>query len=325
VNILMLAINDPAGTAIQFCRALNRHTPHTARLATLETRYTHAWEKDLHLPDLGPDGIEELGQLMRGADVFHFHMTCDEHQSFGPHLPADHMAGKAVVHHHHGHHDFRSNPGAFSDKYRRLGRTNLLVSTPDLLTLLPEARWLPNLVPVNDPPFTPQPGRYDDPGPLKVCHSPTRKDLKNTDDFLAVVQALNSERSTAHPRVRLAVDMIDDVPNLECLARKRRCHVLFDHMQGYYGVSSLEGLSQGLAVIAGLDAWNREQVGRFAGTDELPWVLASTRRELEDRLRELGSDLDLCRTVGEASRRFMEARWSDAVVARRLADFYEGM
>lgn len=319
MNILMLAINDPAGTAIQFCRALNRHTRHTARLATLETRYTHAWEKDLHLPDLGPDGIEELGILLREADVLHFHMTCDERQAFGPYLPADHLAGKAVVHHHHGHHDFRTNPQSFRDKYRRLGRANLLVSTPDLLHLLPEACWLPNLVPVDDPQLTPLPGRFGDPGPLRVCHSPTRRDLKNTDDFLAVAKAM------AGGPHKLAVDLIDDVPNSECLARKRRCHVLFDHMQGYYGVSSLEGLSQGLAVIAGLDAWNREQVARFAGTDALPWIVARDRAELEARLRELAGDRDRCRAVGEASRRFMVERWSDRIVAGHLARFYENL
>ena len=317
MNILMLAINDPAGTAIQFCRALNRHTPHTARLATLETRYTHAWDKDLHLPDLGPDGVEELGILLREADVLHFHMTCDERQPFGPYLPADHLAGKAVVHHHHGHHDFRTNPQSFRDKYRRLGRTSLLVSTPDLMQLLPEARWLPNLVPVDDPLLTPLPGRFGDPGPLRVCHSPTRKDLKNTDDFLAVVKAMEGGPH------RLAVDLIDDVPNSECLARKRRSHVLFDHMQGYYGVSSLEGLSQGLAVIAGLDAWNREQVARFVGADDLPWVVARDRVELEARLRELAADRDRCRAVGEAARQFMVERWSDRIVADRLARFYE--
>jgi hypothetical protein len=328
MNILMLAVNDPAGTAIQFCRALNRHTPHTARLATLETRYTHAWEKDLHLPDLDATGLEELGDLMRGADVFHFHMTCDEHQPFGPHLPADHLRGKAVVHHHHGHHDFRSNPQSFRDKYARRGRTNLLVSTPDLMKLLPEAQWLPNMVPVDEPLFTPLAGRFDQAGPLRVCHSPTRKDLKNTDDFLAAVRTLAREaqgRGRSGDAADIEVDLIDDVPNTECLARKRQCHVLFDHMQGYYGVSSLEGLSQGLAVIAGLDAWNREQVARFAGTDALPWVLASTRQELEDRLRELALDRDLCRAAGRASRRFMEERWSDRVVALRLAGFYEGL
>ncbi|QJB56329.1 glycosyltransferase family 4 protein [Pseudodesulfovibrio sp. zrk46] len=317
MNILMFAINDPAGTAIQFCKAINRHSDHEARLVTLETRYTHSWEKDLHVPDLGPDGLEEIRILMDKADVFHFHMTCDEHQPFGPHLPADHMAGKHIVHHHHGHHDFRSNPESFRTKYKDLGRTNLLVSTPDLMKKLPEARWQPNLVPINEPLFTPMWGRFDDREKLKVCHSPTRKDLKNTDEFEAAVRRLGRER------IHLDVDMIDDVPNDECLARKRRCHVLFDHMQGYYGVSSLEGLSQGLAVIAGLNDWNRQQVADFARTDDLPWVLAYDQPQLEDRLRELHNDRDLCKAIGERSRAFMENHWSDKHVADRLIEFYE--
>jgi len=315
----MMAINDPAGTAIQFAKAVNRHSRHTVRLVTLETRYTHSWEKDLHVPDLGPDGLEDIRILMEEADIFHFHMTCDEHQPFGPFLPADFLKGKKVVHHHHGHHDFRSNPESFRAKYRKLGRTSLLVSTPDLMHLLPEARWQPNLVPVNEPLFTPLPGRFDDRERLRVCHSPTRKDLKNTDEFLAAVANLKKDG------IRLDVDLIDNVPNDECLTRKRRCHVLFDHMQGYYGVSSLEGLSQGVAVIAGLNEWNRARVAEFAGTDDLPWVLAYDQPSLEARLRELDLDRDLCEAVGRKGRAFMEERWSDARVASHLVEFYESL
>lgn len=319
MNILMFAINDPAGTAIQFCKAINRHSVHSARLVTLETRYTHAWEKDIHVPDLGPDGMEEIRILMDEADVFHFHMTCDEHQPFGDLIPADFIKGKAIIHHHHGHHDFRSNPEFFRRKYERLGRRNLLVSTPDLLRLLPEARWQPNLVPIDDPLLRPQWGRFHDPGQLRVCHSPTRKDLKNTEEFLAAVQQVN--KGKAH----LFVDLIDDVPNHECLARKRRCHVLFDHMQGYYGVSSLEGLSQGVAVIAGLDEWNRARVAEFAGTDDLPWLVARDREELAALLLELALDRARCEAAADKGRRFMEDHWSDGRVAVHLTDIYESI
>ncbi len=317
MNILMFAINDPAGTAIQFCKAINRHSRHFSRLITLETRYSHSWEKDLHVPDLGPDGMEEIRILIEDADIFHFHMTCDEHHRFGPHLPADHMRGKAIVHHHHGHHDFRSNPKSFRSKYKKLGRRNLLVSTPDLMKLLPEATWQPNVVPIHAPLLTPISGRFDDHTALKVCHSPTRKDLKNTDEFLAAIRHLSRDN------LHIDMDLIDDVPNEECLARKRRCHILFDHMQGYYGVSSLEGLSQGLAVIAGLNAWTRQQVSRFAQTENLPWVLAHDQDQLESRLRELYNDRPLCEQIGLKGRLFMENHWSDKHVADQLIAFYE--
>ena len=233
----MLAVNDPAGTAIAFANALNRQTDHTCRVITLESRYTHSWEKDLHIPDLDAIGLEEVGDLLRTADVFHFHMTADEHLDFGPFTPADYMRGKLVVHHHHGHPDFRGNPLKYQEKYARLGRNKLLVSTPDLLRLLPQAVWQPNLVPHNDPLLLPMGGKPD--APVRIAHSPTRKDLKNTDDLLRVLRKLEEHK------VALELDLIDDVPHRECLRRKRRCHILFDHLQGYYGVSSLEGLSQG--------------------------------------------------------------------------------
>lgn len=319
MRILMMAVNDPAGTAIQFCRAVNRYTPHACRLVTLETRYAHGWEKDIHVPDLGPDGIEELGMLLRSSDIFHFHMTADEHTPFGPYLPADYLKGKSVVHHHHGHHDFRSNPETYRRKYAERGRKALLVSTPDLLHLLPEAQWQPNVVPQDEPLLRPFPGRFEGNLRLRVAHSPTRKDLKNTDEFLAVMKRLGSRNA------RMDVELIDDVPNVECLDRKRRCHVLFDHMQGYYGVSSLEGLSQGLAVIAGLDDWNLARIADYTGSDSHPWLVARTPDMLERTLRELNADWDRCKAVGREGRRFIEECWSDRRGVRRLESFWESL
>lgn len=316
MKILMMAINDPAGTAIQMCNALNKHTKHSARLVTLETRYTHSWEKDLHVPDLDDAGIEELHDLLKSSDVFHFHMTCDEHQPFGPFVPADYMDGKLIVHHHHGHHDFRSNPQFFQEKYKSLGRENLLVSTPDLLKLLPEAEWQPNFVPVYEDDFMPYKGEKPLDS-LLLAHSPTRKDLKNTDDLLAVYNEMSQGAVT--------LDLIDDVPNVECLQRKKRCHALFDHMQGYYGVSSLEGLSQGIAVIAGVNEWNRMNIEKFTGTADLPWVLAYDRESLDNVIRELATDLGLCNSIGTASREFMEKYWSDERAILHLDAFYSSV
>lgn len=322
MNILMIAVNDPAGMGIAFCRAVNRLGRHHCRIVTLETRYTHSWDKDLHVPDLDDAGLAELERLLKESDVFHFHMTADENLRLGPFLPADYLAGKAVVHHEHGHHEFRADPERFRAKYRRLGRTHLLVSTPDLQRMMPEARWQPNLVHENDADLRPlAPCERDWSGPLLLAHSPTRKDLKNTDELLAVTARLREDGCD------IRLDMIDDVPHAVCLARKRRAHALFDHMQGYYGVSSLEGLSQGLAVIAGLDEWNRAHVAEFAGVAEerLPWLLAHDADELARVLRGLAADPDLRRAKGEASRRFIGDCWSEAKVAGRLCDFWDAL
>lgn len=318
MRILMLAVNDPAGTAIAFAKALGTHTSHVCRVVTLETRYNHAWDADLHLPDLDEAGLAEVEHLLRASDVFHFHMTADEDTPFGPFFPRDHLAGKAVVHHHHGHPDFRAHPEKYREKYRARGRRNLLVSTPDLLRKLPEARWLPNLVPVNDPLYLPCAGPKAEPParPVTIAHSPTRKDLKNTDELLASVAALQAEGAP------VALEMLDACPHVFCLRRKRLAHLCFDHLQGYYGMSSLEALSQGVPVVSGLDDWNAGHIRERFGVERLPWVVSSPARLTGD-LRELARDADRRRAVGAASRAFMETVWSDRAVAAQLAAFYD--
>ncbi|WP_028586785.1 hypothetical protein [Desulfocurvus vexinensis] len=317
MNILMIAVNDPAGTASGLADALNRLTAHRCRVATLETRYNHGWRKDLHLPDLDEAGLAELEAALRGADVFHFHMTADEHLRLGPFLPADFLRGKLVVHHHHGHPDFRAHPEKYRARYARRGRRNLLVSTPDLLRLLPEARWQPNAVPEHAPAYRP-PARRP-PEPPRVAHAPTRKELKNTADLLAVVAELRADG------LDLELELIDDAPHAECLRRKARCHMAFDHMQGYYGMSSLESLAQGVPVVAGLDDWCAGHMRAFAGRAELPWIVARDRSELRAALARLARDPEAREAAGRAARRFMEECWSEARVVALLDNFYAGL
>lgn len=310
----MLTANDPAGVAIQMAKAVNRLTPHVCRLVTTEIRYNFLFEKDLHVPAMDQAGLDELEQVLRESDIFHFHLIYDENLQLGPFVARDFMKGKILVHHHHGHPDFRANPEKYREKYRRLGRNNLLVSTPDLLHKLPEAKWLPNFVPIDEPLFSPTPcARREG---MKLAHSPTRKELKNTDHLLDIVKRLQAELPG------LELDLIENTRYDECLRRKQAADLVFDHMQGYYGVSSIESLSQGKPVIAGLDEWNIACIKDFFGCTEIPWVLARTETELEAELRRLYAAPALREELGRASRAFMERFWNERPIIARLIDFY---
>ena len=315
MRILMIAINDPAGTAIEFTKAINKYTKHTCRLITKEIRYNFMFEKDLHLPWLGKDNWDEVAELLETSDVFHFHMTADEHIELGPFTPVDHMKGKIIVHHHHGHPDFRGNPKKYRQKYKALGRRNLLVSTPDLLKLLPEARWQPNLVPIDEPLYTPLENKPE--SPIIICHSPTRRDLKNTAEFVQAVIDLKPQST-----IPIELRLIENTSHKDCLRLKRESHILFDHLQGYFGVSSLEGLSQGLCVIAGLDDWNRRHIKTFTGAKELPWVI-SDKDQLPAVLDLLVNDAGQLREIGLCASSFMGTYWSPRRIARHLAAFIE--
>lgn len=314
MKILMIAINDPAGTAIAFTKAINRYTEHTCRLITKEIRYNFMFEKDLHLPWLEEDGLNEVETLLRDSDIFHFHMTADEYLDLGPFRPVEYLKGKTIVHHHHGHPDFRSNPDKYRQQYKERKRRHLLVSTPDLLKLLPEATWQPNLVPINDPFYLPLQEKPED--PLIICQSPTRKDLKNTSEFVRTVNAIQKES-----KLPVELRLIENTPHIECLRLKRESHILFDHLQGYFGVSSLEGLSQGLCAIAGLDSWNQNHIMAYTGSSNLPWI-AVTINQLEEKIKSLAGDFDFMKEKGIEAREFMESHWNDKRVCASLIELY---
>ncbi len=314
MKIVMIAENDPAGVAINFTKAINEHTQHSCRLITTRTVYNFNFEKDLHIPDLRDDGFELISELLKSADIIHFHILADENIKLGPLCVKDFVKGKAIVHHHHGHPDFRSSPGKYHSKYKSLGRQKLLVSTPDLLHLLPGAKWQPNLVPVNNPLYMPLKGKSN--GSVRIAHSPTRKDLKNTADL---INSVNRSKDSGLP---VELELIENTEHKECLRRKRNCHLLFDHLQGYFGVSSLEGLSQGLCVIAGLDEWNQRNIAEFCRCKNLPWVITN-REDLIATIVELVENRDLRIEKSSKARCFMETCWNEEAVVMQLINFYQ--
>jgi glycosyltransferase involved in cell wall biosynthesis len=315
MKILMITENDPAGMGIAFCNAINRYSDHSCRLVTTQERYGLGFEADIHIPEIENDDFGEVEFLLKDSDLIHFHMLKDEHSHLGPLVIRDYVKGKPVVHHHHGHPDFLINAGVYNEKYRRLGR-KVLVSTPDLLNVAENSVWIPNIVPVNDVQFMP---RYEDNLPddrIRICQSPTRKFHKHTKEFKTVMGDL--ERIYGN----LETLVIEKIPYFKCLNIKRTCHIVFDHMRGWFGIASLESLCHGKPVIAGLDDFNQECIREFTGWEKLPWHVARNEDELRKTLVRLIEDRDLRLSSGKESRTFMEEAWNERRVLRLLFDFY---
>lgn len=316
MRVVMITENDPAGMGIAFCNAINRYTDHQCRLITTEIRYNFMFEKDLHLPFLSEDDFDEVRDELENADILHFHMLSDENVTLGNLKVSDFVKGKKIVHHHHGHPEFRSNPLKFHEKYKKLNRKKF-VSTPDLLELLPDSVWVPNIVPINDPLFMPMERINDD--KVRICQAPTRKDLKNTDIFIDVMDSLMLRNSN------LEYQVIENTLYSECLSQKQEFDIHFDHMQGYFGVSSIESLSQGKSVVAGLNDWNQQCIKEFAGVEKLPWIIARNKEEFFFNVDLLIKDKVFRQSVGEYSRIFMEKYWTESHSLSILIRQYEGL
>ena len=315
MKIVMIGRNDPAGMMIAFANAINRYTEHTARVLSLETRYNFNFEHDLQLPEIQDGDYGEIESLLQNADLIHFHMLVDEHIMVGPLCVRDYIKGKQVLHHHHGHPDFLINAEVYHQKYKQHGR-RAIVSTPDLMQILPESTWQPNLVPIHDPEYLPREDHLGRNERVRIIQAPTRKWHKHTEEF----QRVTTKLSSLYPFVD--VEVLGSTEYRKCLALKRNCHIVFDHMNGWFGISSLESLSHGVPTIAGLDDWNIQQIMEFTGAESLPWVIARSEYQLEEQMRDLVEHPDRRVEIGKQSRRFMEECWGEKDAIRVLLETY---
>ncbi len=335
MNIVHVTSTDPAGAAYNFVRALNEHTPHRARLITTMKIQTYEFKSDI--ADVY-DGGDEIEALLAQADVVHLHKV---HDDFKIELPFPGRVEKRVfkiqdaispgvrfVYHVHGHpyerESFQENAAWYRER-----DADVLCSTPDLEALYQplhaKARFFPNCVPIRDVRYLPRATRApvrmkDGTARLLVGQSPTDAILKDVQTIERVMRKLGPELPAAFLKLSF-------LPQEEVLKNKRNCHVFFDHMQGYYGLSSLEALSMGIPTIAGLSDYTIGAIQHFfeISREALPWALVRTEAELEARLRHFLSDESARVMLGTYSRRFMEEVWSDAIIAQRLAGVYESL
>jgi hypothetical protein len=313
----MIGMNDPAGMMIAFANAMNRYSEHTARVISYRTMYSHELEYDIEIPRIGEDW-GEVEWILKNTDIFHFHMLLDESYQLGPFHLKDFVKNAACLYHHHGTYDhqcFLGQSAEYRERYERTGK-QVLVSTPDLLEYLPMARWQPNLVPLRDHGFLPRRDHFRADVPFRVVQAPTRQWHKNTEEFRSVCDELALDFDG------FTYEILQGLSFRECLAQKRSAHASFDHMQGWFGIASLESLAQGIPTIAGLSDEVTRHIQRFTQGDELPWLRAQNADELKEVLRELYFDREKALEIGDRSRAFMEETWTEKQVLAPLLESY---
>lgn len=320
MKILMLGQNDPAGMMVAFANAINRYTEHSARAISMRTVYSLDFEYDIELPRLKED-FSEVEHLLKTSDIFHFHMLMDENYQLGPLEIRNYIKGKKLLYHHHGTYDhqmFLALADQYNEKYIK-SKKRAIVATPDLLKLLPAATWQPNLVPIHNLDFLPRNDHLASSEEVHIAQAPTRKWHKHTKEFQAVCKRLEA----TYPNVRSHI--LEGKSYRECLKFKRGCHAVFDHMNGWFGISSLESLSHGIPTLAGLDKWCSSHIKDFTGAKTLPWRVVRDEVALEKELRSLIENPESRVEIGAESRLFMERYWTEQHALSVLLKTYESL
>lgn len=169
-----------------------------------------------------------------------------------------------------------------------------LVSTPDLLTAVPQASWCPVVVDA-DVWRAPEPAlRRRVP---VVLHLPSNPTVKGTDLVTPVLVRLEAEGL-------IETRMPQRVPSDEVPALVAAADVVLDQFRlGIYGVAACEAMAAGRLVVSMVDDQVRGEVRR-ATRRELPIVQAEPER-LEAVLRAVVADRDAFAGAAEAGEAFV--------------------
>lgn len=188
------------------------------------------------------------------------------------------------------------------------------VSTLDLWLLAPDAvEWLPQPQDVNR---LRQIRRENMPVPsqtIRICHAPTNRQVKSTDELLAAVQRLQDE---GYP---VELDLIEHRPWQECLERKAKADIYFDQVILGYGCNALEAWAMGIPVIAGAADETLDEMERRFG--HLPFYHA-TEGTIYDALKELVEDPDLRQLYGKIGHDYVRKYHDEPVVVEQLKALY---
>lgn len=181
-----------------------------------------------------------------------------------------------------------------------------ILTSAELGRYVPRFHYLP--LPMDMKKFTVGKNYPETELPLKVVHTPTRRDYKDTDMLIEVCNELDD----------VELILVEGKSYEEALEAKRGADVCFGQIKvGDYGASEREAFCLGLAVIGRLQPISRVY------NPGCPIISVANKAELSARLKELSEDPELCAEIKKKSRTWAERFLSYEAVAPRQEDLYE--
>ena len=325
MRILNLSVEDMAGAAYTLSHAINKtqQGKHSAVAMTMVKNYinypTMAYGKNYT--------VEEIKGIIDAADTIVFHTAIIPYVSAFQ-LTKEKLKDKKCLLYFHGSDCRQYGKAIVAQAKEHLPNFDVLVSTPDLLSAVPEAAWMPVCRSFQD--ITERYKRQvaSDKAAMdalkvtqtkvNLCHAPTNVQKKGSDLFYKIITGLVEASPT--------VDYIP-IQNMSwdsCLSEMSRADIYYDQrIIGAYGLSAVEASIFKAAVFCKLNTTVqdilKEQTGAYA-----PFVTWETETEIRDASTALVQDAKLRRKVGESCYQFSKAVHDEQPVAERFIKLVEG-
>ena len=243
-----------------------------------------------------------FARLAPQTDVFHFYfgLTLLPRSVQFPLLRA---LGKRSVMHFLGS-DIRGKAPAELDWSRRAGAR--VVGSYDAVRWVPDAHVIPPGIDLASIEATPPPARER---PL-VLHAPSSRRRKGTEHVIAACEQLGAE-----------LEIVEGLDHREAFERYRAADVVVDQLNaGWYGVLAIEAMALGKPVVTFLHDEAVRRTEEAFGV-EVP-IVSATKDTLADALRPLVESPDERRSIGAASRAYVERVHDLGPMTDRLLDLY---
>lgn len=314
MNILWIGYIDPAGISNTYVNAINKYPEHEARLVTVnETRgfpsdvaiYRDLWGGFNFKP---PEFFgAEFRKLVDWCDVAIFNIAVspgsgkEDHKYDDTDYRLDDLFVKDILKQ-KGKECFGFFFGSVClrhnyDYYINICKKNqweILTCQPDIYQAVQKRNYpvtyIPILVDMDNPIYRNSifdfvKKEHFGPEKINISHSPTNKAIKNTDEFLQVIDNINKKynKQCCHPVI------IDNHGFYDSIMLKKMCHVGFDQMQidwSYYCLSSVENMTLGLINIVALDDKSLKIVEDDIG-EKIPWRICNNVEQLESTIESI--------------------------------------
>jgi hypothetical protein len=301
LRILQTTHYDAGLVGYRLHTAINTTTPHVSAFGSASQR--NSFKAPTQYAMDGYDDHLRLTELMLTADVLHCHLDYT-----GLYRLGRQQFPWTVIHHHgtmyrEGHHT-----------YNGIDQVNAglrLVSNLELLQYGENLHFLPNPVPVAwyKRLRKPHGGKA-----FRVAHSPSRRALKGTEQFLRVCERLNRQGIAIEPV------LMENMSHADVLIAKGRCDAAFDSFWLGMQCSGLEAAAMGLPVIAGDTDCLREYT-QWLG--ETPYTFANTEDALAEQLARLATDPSYYETEAARVHGYVVTHHDEAAVALRYLDLLD--
>lgn len=190
----------------------------------------------------------------------------------------------------------------------------VLVSTPDLLSEIESAEWLPVVIDPNL--WRTDTEVLDHGGPLRVVHAPSHAGYKGSELIDGTLQRLHDGGLIDYRRV-------SGIPHAEMVTVYRDADVVLDQFRiGSYGVAACEALAAGRIVVSHVSEEVRNETVRRTGF-ELP-IVEATPDILAEVLSGIASDPVRARRIARSGADYVAAWHDGAKSGAVLANWLDG-